>query len=410
MTDTLLHPAILQSLKERAEQTHCSVGELVIRLLSQDASPEYQQNEARLRSLIDSQTVLFVRTNMAGKITFVSPSWKKRFPWLSKHPVGSDSLDSIWHEDHDEARQAVVECLQNPDEPVQVSLRKPNEDGTFFRTLWEFLAIRGADGQVTEIQCVGFDTTEREKAEEAELEAELLKASLKKEREFNGLIQRTVSTLSHDFRTSLAVISIKKELLDRYFDQLDEVNRHEKLESIGNQLRIITNMLDELSMTVKSGLNHRVFQPTHIQIDTLCRLTIGEILGVSHHPPHIILHNPSRIQTFFGDEVLVSRILLNLLSNAVKFSQQEDEVILELVRHGEGLIIKVIDHGMGIPEDGMQHLFEPFYRAENVGQIRGTGLGLNIVKDCIERHSGQISVQSRLNEGATFTVVLPGKF
>jgi signal transduction histidine kinase len=70
-------------------------------------------------------------------------------------------------------------------------------------------------------------------------------------------------------------------------------------------------------------------------------------------------------------------------------------------------VLRVIDHGIGVADADLQHLFDPFYRSESVKSIHGTGLGLSIVKECVERHHGRISVQTVVGEGTTFTVELP---
>ncbi|MEX0271533.1 sensor histidine kinase [Leptolyngbyaceae cyanobacterium UHCC 1019] len=102
-------------------------------------------------------------------------------------------------------------------------------------------------------------------------------------------------------------------------------------------------------------------------------------------------------------------MLNNLLSNAVKYSPAGGTVSLEL--HGEldRFSLGISDQGIGIPPQTLPHLFTPFYRAANVGQIPGTGLGLAIAKQCAELQGGNISVDSTLGHGTTFTVVLPRK-
>jgi signal transduction histidine kinase len=99
--------------------------------------------------------------------------------------------------------------------------------------------------------------------------------------------------------------------------------------------------------------------------------------------------------------------LSNLLSNANKYSPDGGVVRLELTRHAETVIVRIQDEGIGIPPEDQKQLFQPFTRAKNVGAIPGTGLGLTIVKKCVEAHNGQIFVASEVGVGSTFTVTLP---
>jgi signal transduction histidine kinase len=97
----------------------------------------------------------------------------------------------------------------------------------------------------------------------------------------------------------------------------------------------------------------------------------------------------------------------NLISNALKYSGDSKPVELNLSRDDTRMILRFKDEGIGIPQDDMNHLFEPFHRAANVGTISGTGLGLNIVKKIVEMHAGTIVPQSTVGVGTTFTVQLP---
>jgi chemotaxis family two-component system sensor kinase Cph1 len=108
-----------------------------------------------------------------------------------------------------------------------------------------------------------------------------------------------------------------------------------------------------------------------------------------------------------GDEKLLRQIVSNLVSNAIKYSPPESRVEIELDCDTEQAILRVCDHGIGIPESEQAQLFEPFHRASNVGVIAGTGLGLAIVKRAAEAHGGTVTFTSQEAVGTTFTVRLP---
>ena len=99
-------------------------------------------------------------------------------------------------------------------------------------------------------------------------------------------------------------------------------------------------------------------------------------------------------------------VIDNLVSNAFKYSKKDDPKC-EISYLPKKVKISVSDTGIGIPYSELDGLFEPFHRADNVGDISGTGLGLSIAKEYIELNGGEITVQSRENEGSTFTVTLP---
>lgn len=367
----------------------------------------FNQSEARLRSLVDTQSAFVVRCDLEGHYTYTNLSFSTRYEWFVESLIGHSLLETVVPDDRDKALATGVACLAEPGKPIQVILRKITSDDSMFWTLWEFVAIKDWAGTVNEIQCIGFDITKQVEAENARLEQAELRTNLKKEQAFNALVQKVVYALAHDVRIPLAVIGSAKNMLDRYYHQLDDEGRHEKLDRIGHQLRYVTEMLDEVVMAVRGGLNQQTFKPMLLNLKTLCQVSIHEIQETNGRKHRLHFVTDDSVQTVMVDETLINRILLNLLSNAVKFSPVNSDICLELRRREDWIVLRVTDYGMGISEADQQHLFEPFYRADAAKPIPGTGLGLSIVKECVERHQGTISVQTKLGEGTSFTVELP---
>lgn len=283
------------------------------------------------------------------------------------------------------------------------------KDGSLYTEEQTITPVRDMNGSITHFIAIKLDVSERVQAEQIRLEQERLKNSLKKAEEFNALVRKAVSALSHDVRTPLAVIDATRETLDYYFDRLDEEKRREKLGVISKQLRYVLELLNDVTLTVKSGLSYSEFKCTAVNLPALCQLSISEIQQTSGSMHNLRFVSDGYIQTAWIDETLVSRILLNLLSNAVKFSPAGGHVSLELGQRDAWIVLRVIDHGLGISEADIPHIFEPFYRSTSVHSIGGTGLGLNIVKDCVDRHEGHIDVTSQVGNGTTFTIELPLK-
>ncbi|HEY9604313.1 MAG TPA: sensor histidine kinase [Allocoleopsis sp.] len=100
-------------------------------------------------------------------------------------------------------------------------------------------------------------------------------------------------------------------------------------------------------------------------------------------------------------------ILLNLLSNAIKYSPEGGNIGLMLSCEQGKAVFQIQDEGIGIPLADRKQLFQIFQRGRNVGKSSGTGLGLCIVKKCIDLHGGEITLESQVGEGTTFTVTLP---
>ena len=117
----------------------------------------------------------------------------------------------------------------------------------------------------------------------------------------------------------------------------------------------------------------------------------------------------SSLNEIYGEQASIEEVLLNLITNAVKYSSSGQNVTINAEDKGEAVLIEVIDEGIGIPEDETQFIFNDFYRASNARNITndGTGLGLAITKHIIESHGGKIWVNSKLDKGTTFSLMLP---
>jgi len=110
------------------------------------------------------------------------------------------------------------------------------------------------------------------------------------------------------------------------------------------------------------------------------------------------------------DKDLLGQILCNLLANAIKYSPKGGKITLTLSYLSKQAIFCIEDQGIGMPAEFLDKLFQPFERAENVGTIQGTGIGLYIVKQAVECHQGDIGVESQVGIGTIFTVNLPTEF
>jgi signal transduction histidine kinase len=108
-----------------------------------------------------------------------------------------------------------------------------------------------------------------------------------------------------------------------------------------------------------------------------------------------------------ADKKLLRNILINLLSNAAKFSQEDSPIEITVKTDPATTMLTVKDHGIGISEKDQEHLFNMFYRASNVTNIQGTGLGLHIVKRYLDLMNGTVNLQSALGKGTAITITFP---
>jgi PAS domain S-box-containing protein len=251
------------------------------------------------------------------------------------------------------------------------------------------------------IQAVVNDISERKRAE-----AELLRA-LAREKELGQLKGNFISMVSHEFRTPLGVIMSSAEILESYLEQLAPEERREHLQSIHKNTRRMAELMEEVLLLGMAEAGKMDFKPEPIDFEIFCRRLTDDLLSATDRKCPVQFQSHLLSGKALADERLLRHIFTNLLTNAVKYSLPNSLVRFEVEREGNDVVCRVADQGIGIPEQDQEWLFKAFHRGRNVGNLPGTGLGLVIVKRCVELHGGQIKVESTVGKGTTVTVRFP---
>ncbi|MEM9568283.1 MAG: CHASE domain-containing protein [Cyanobacteria bacterium P01_E01_bin.34] len=225
-------------------------------------------------------------------------------------------------------------------------------------------------------------------------------------RNTNDFKLRFFSMASQELRPHLTTIRMCTRALASEPERLSS----SQLDILGRCLKTSTDELFQLSddiltlARVEGGLLE--FAPSAIDLDALCKEIVGKLQVELKHPG-IFYENLAEIGWVYLDPLLLRALLMNLLSNAVKYSSDDSIVHLMLKSANDNLEIRVSDSGIGIPKSTRQQLFKSFVRGKNVGKIPGTGLGLQIVKSCVDLHGGTIMIDSEVDVGTMVTVKLP---
>ena len=216
-----------------------------------------------------------------------------------------------------------------------------------------------------------------------------------------------LGTVAHDLRTPLSTVAGFIELL--LADEALSDDQRELGERVERAARTMAVLVEELVETVTAGGAPLRSDP--VDLSSMVRNVIAR---------HQLLQPPRGVRVVadnslwddtsvvvLGDEGQLERMLDNVVSNALKFSPDEGEVRVRLAGEDDHAELRVSDDGPGIPADQLDQIFTPFHRAPGAAAVPGVGLGLTIVKELVQRHGGQVHVESVLGEGATFVVRLP---
>ncbi|MEZ4987224.1 MAG: PAS domain-containing sensor histidine kinase [Saprospiraceae bacterium] len=234
-----------------------------------------------------------------------------------------------------------------------------------------------------------------------------LQIALAREKELNLLKSRFVSMASHEFRTPLSTILSSAELVDMYRTEEEHGKRHKHIERIKAAVGNLNDILNDfLSL---SRLEEGELNPQREDFSLLPFLKrLEDEIGVLLKPAQkTVFHVPTQDIIIHTDPRFLRNILLNLLSNATKYSGEGKTIVLKAYDDNHLLTFEVEDEGLGIPMEDQKHLFTRFFRAHNVENIKGTGLGLHIVQRYVDLLGGKVQFTSELGKGSRFVITIP---
>jgi signal transduction histidine kinase len=238
-------------------------------------------------------------------------------------------------------------------------------------------------------------------------EIKTYKASLEKEKELNELKLNFFSMVSHEFRTPLSVILGSSQLLAESNGQWSEDRRLKNIHRIQSSAQLMTQLLTDILTLSRAAAGKLECNPLPLDIEAFCLNLIEDLAASNANLQHIQFECEGQCGLVQLDEKLLYSILSNLLSNALKYSATDSTIQLRLICSSEQTRFEVVDTGIGIPTEDHNQLYQPFYRGQNVAEIKGTGLGLAVVKQCVDLHQGAIAVESQAGIGTTFMVEFP---
>lgn len=257
---------------------------------------------------------------------------------------------------------------------------------------------------VADIVAIAIESNNREKAEnELKLRNEQLEI-------VNEHKNRFISVISHDLRNPISSIISASSLLIEHYDDLEKADKQRMLKIIYNASNESLTQFDELIKIVKKEDYQNLFFPERLSLYDQVREDIKLLFQLAEQK-NIKLHNKIKKSVFVeADKIMLKSIMQNLLTNAIKYSFKGGEIDICSNTLNNMVQIIVRDNGMGISKERQEHLFSDddiFESKKGTKGEKGTGLGLRIVKDFIEKHNGIIKVESKRGKGTTISFTIP---
>jgi PAS domain S-box-containing protein len=355
------------------------------------AELELIDSEARFRSLVQNSSDMITVVDEQGKINYVSESVSKMLGFHSSDIV-NHSLDEFIHRDDHTAYHALLKQVQQSgsEENFSVEYRMINasKQYLYIESVW--------NNQLGNKNILGMVVNSRDITQRKEAEMELKRTNF----ELDSFVYRASHDLRAPLRSVLGLLNLIKA--DSNPDNsLKYISLAEKsINKLDTFIIDLTNFSRNTRLEIKKEL---------IQFDAIIEECIQN---------HMYMENAARVKPiveiapnieFYSDPSRINILLSNLISNAIKYQRTEPELEsffkVQIESSGSGVLITVSDNGKGIGEEYLNQIFEMFFRASE--DSYGSGLGLYITKQVVEKLGGKITVNSKIKEGTTFTVFLP---
>jgi PAS domain S-box-containing protein len=409
----------------------------------------------RLNSVIETAIDGIITIDTRGRIESINPAVTKLFDYTEEDLIGKNVsvlMPNPYHDQHDQyinnyktsrqpkiigiGREVSAKKKDGTTFPIRLAVSefKLNDKTTFTGIIHDLTEVKQAQERIKKLneeleQKVNTRTEElaltinkllksnkrleyeiiERKAVEAALrksEKDLTKA-FEKEKELNAMKSRFVSLASHEFRTPLSTILSSADLVEAYKESSHQSNRIKHTRRIKTAVANLNTILNDFLSLSRLDEKKIVAKPVDFLFDEFKDEIVDQTQGLLKTDQKLIHTNDLGTETLFLDKQLLKNILLNLLSNAIKYSAEGKTIHCHTFFEQDDFVLEVTDEGIGIPLEDQKHMFTRFFRAKNVENIKGTGLGLNIVRNYVELMDGKIKFTSKPGEGSTFTINIP---
>jgi PAS domain S-box-containing protein len=379
---------MIERLQERTAALRKAKDELEIKV--QERTAELKAASAYNRSLIEASLDPLVTINAEGKITDANTAAEKVTGYSAQELIGTDFAD--YFTEPDKARSG-YELVFQEGQVKNYELAIRHKYGWLTPIIYNASLYRDEDGQVVGVFAAARDITERKRAED-----ELTRS--------NEDLQQFAYVASHDLQEPLRNVASCLQLLEKeYKNKLDPTADQYINYSVEGAVRMKALILDLLAY---SRVATKGRPPERIDSELVLDLALKNLDSAIAETGAVITHDP--LPTIRGDGAQLLQVFQNLIGNAIKFrGDQPPQINVSAVKNKNQWTFSIKDNGIGIESRHLDKIFVIFQRLHKRSEYDGTGMGLAIAKKVIERHGGQIWVESEPGVGTTFHFTIPEK-
>ncbi len=368
------------------------------------------ESESKYRGLFANSVLPMFQSSVDGKLLNANRALLRLFGYTNFYEIAEVDIARDSYVDPEE-RKAVLATLHQKGYVVNLELKLKRKDGKIITVLENARTLIDKEGRIVGYEGILEDITAR-KAMERKLREYVwaLEKSKSTLADLNAQKDKLFSILSHDLRSPFSSILGFCDILLKENDQLTSEERAQFVsyiqEAAQDQLALVNKLLDW------SRLESGRIQMERVDVDVtgLVNKTVRTFVGLAHQKQVELKSKlPERV-IVKGDSQMLNQVFSNLLGNSLKFTPAGGSVSIEMIEeHEDNWVIGVMDSGIGIPEEDIHRLFkvEEKYTRKGLQGEKGTGLGLPVVHEIIQKHRGSIEVKSSVGVGTLFLITLP---
>jgi len=370
----------------------------------ENKAPFTSKVDNRFEALFNSASMAIIVVDSKGVIAMANNYANTLFAYTEESMVGQvleKLIPQRHHAKHVGHREGYIEKPNARTMGQGMTLSAQKKDGTEFPVEVSLGHFETGEDKFA----IAFiaDITKRKLNEEKIIAQQV---EMEKGKEINDLKSRFVSMASHEFRTPLSTILSSISLLSKYTSTEDQSKRDKHIDRIKSSVKTLTDILNEFLSLGRIEEGKVEMNPEIFDLVEFIHAVNNEMSVLLKPGQQFIFNHKGNTQTY-TDTNLLKHIMINLLSNAIKFSPENASITIDTEVTTTHTKIAITDKGIGIPAADQVHLFERFFRATNVTNIQGTGLGLHIVGRYVELLNGTINYNSEFENGSRFILNLP---
>lgn len=358
------------------------------------------ESEQRFRLILENMPILLNAFDEKGQIIVWNKACERCSGWSAEEVIHNEKAMEWLYPDETYRKTVIASSLDpsSPQNTFTLQTKNGKQRIVSWFDIYHRLKVPGWHSWG-----LGIDVTEQKQVEAALFESE------KQLRELNSSKDRFFSIIAHDLRSPFNSILGISELMKEFASERDFESIERFTDVLHTTSRNTFELLVNLLEWAQSQTGRMEFLPEYFELVSVIEEEIKLLEQVSASKGVSITLKFTGKMLVFADKQMVSTIIRNLITNAIKFSYPQDTVVISGSKRARGMVVSITDQGVGISPEDQKKLFRLDETLTTKGTMneKGTGLGLILCKELVERHQGEIWVESRPGSGSTFSFTLP---